>query len=34
VVRYLEFETHQMKKNRDWWAQTPISDHCGVLVVL
>jgi hypothetical protein len=30
VLSYLEFETIQVKRNKDSWEQTPISDHCGV----
>jgi hypothetical protein len=33
VVRYLEFGTIWVKRNRDSWEQTPISAHCGVYAV-
>jgi hypothetical protein len=34
VIRYLEFEIIQAKRNRDLWVQTPISDHCGAFLIL
>jgi hypothetical protein len=33
VVRYLEFESLWVKKNRASWKQTPISAHCGVCAI-